>query len=193
MITEREKNKIKNYFLITQGLDIKEVTEFHGYLLLKPYGALNFKDKIYQDKTIKQELIINSKDISDLSPLLGLTNLIKLDLWNSFITDISSLSSLTNLKTLSLGLNNFSDISSLSSLTNLIDLYLWDNKITNISPLSNLHNLEILYLHGNNISDISALASISNLKVLNIRNNFLLKKSQIDQLKLKLPCCDIRF
>ncbi len=58
MLSQKEKNKIKNYFLITQGLNITEITEFYGYLLLKPFGVIWFKDEIYQDKIITQKLYL---------------------------------------------------------------------------------------------------------------------------------------
>ena len=87
------------------------------------------------------ETEINSNDISNLSPLSGLTNL----------------------TTLNLNRNNVSDISPLASLTNLTWLVLWDNSASDLSPLSRLTNLAGLDLNGNGVSDISALASLTNL------------------------------
>jgi len=58
-----------------------------------------------------------------------------LDLSSCNISDISPLGGLTNLLFLSLNSCNISDISPLTSLTNLADLSLWFNQISDISPL----------------------------------------------------------
>jgi Leucine-rich repeat (LRR) protein len=122
MVTEQKKNKIKNYFLVTQGLDITEIEEFHGYLLLKPYGVIKFYDRIYQNKKIEQYINVFNRGISDISPLSKLINIKELYFW----------------------LNNISDISSLSDLLNLQELDLQNNKITDISPLFELKKLTYL-------------------------------------------------
>ncbi len=170
MLTEQEKNKIKNYFLVTQGLDIQEVTEFHGYLLLKPYGVIWFKDKIYQDKTISQTL----------------------DLFNNKIHDISALAGLSKLENLSLSYNKISDISALAGIKKLKQLYLSSNSITDITALAGLTNLEHLYLPKNNISDISSLADLQNIKILIVENNPL-KNSQVEELRKQFPHCKVYF
>ncbi len=56
---------------------------------------------------------INSNSISDLAPLVGLTQLAVLDLNRNAISDISALSGLTNLVVLRLGGNVITDISPL--------------------------------------------------------------------------------
>ena len=101
--------------------------------------------------------------ISDISPLSGLTNLRTLVLDSNQISDISPLSGLTNLRSLSVGSNQISDISPLSKLNNLIDLGLSDNNISDIRPLSELNPLQTLALANNKISDISALRGLTNL------------------------------
>ena len=78
---------------------------------------------------------LNSNEITDLSPLSGLTGLTYLDLYGNSFADISVLSSLTNLTGLGLGGNGLSDISILSSLTNLTLLYLDGNNLSDLSPL----------------------------------------------------------
>ncbi len=52
-------------------------------------------------------------NISDISPLAGLTQLGVLGLWNNNISDISALAGLINLLFLDLSSNNISDISPL--------------------------------------------------------------------------------
>ena len=113
---------------------------------------------------------INSNEISDLSPLSGMTNLKELDLSTNNITDriILPLSNLTNLISLDLSTNNITDISPLAGLTNLKELNLFRNNISDISILFGLTNLTVLNLGDNNISDISPLAGMTNLTFLDL-------------------------
>ena len=127
--------------------------------------------------------LVNSNDISNLSPLSNLTNLTVLDLTSNSISSISALSNLTSLTALHLGDNSISDISVLSRLTNLERLNLWDNSISDISSLSNLTNLTYLSLSGNrNISDISSLSNLTNLEILYLWGNSISSISALSRL-----------
>ena len=106
---------------------------------------------------------INSSSVSDLSPVVGLTNLTMLWLEDTSISDISPVTGLTNLTGLWLGGNNISDISPVARLTNLTGLSLWGNNITDISALTGLTNLTRLELGGNHIAIISSVADLTNL------------------------------
>ena len=101
--------------------------------------------------------------ISDISPLVGLTQLKYLDLGFNSISDISPLAGLTNLMELDLVRNPIMDISPLMGLTNLTDLSFSGNAITDISVLAGLTNLEELKIWKSSISDISSLAELTNL------------------------------
>ncbi len=74
-------------------------------------------------------LICIGCNLSDISALSGLKNLIELDLSTNQLTDISPLSRLMNLKSLDLSFNQLSNISALSGLRNLLRLDLRENKI----------------------------------------------------------------
>ena len=106
---------------------------------------------------------INSNDISNLSPLSGLTNLTWLILNRNSVSDISALSGLTNLTWLHLWDNSVSDLSPLSGLTNLTGLDLNGNGVSDISALSGLTNLTWLVLMVNSVSDISPLVANTGL------------------------------
>ena len=68
----------------------------------EPYGGLKVLEKIKKVKDSgAQEIILKYSNISDISPLAGLTNLKMLRLNN--ISDLSPLAGLTNLKQLWLG------------------------------------------------------------------------------------------
>ena len=166
-MNNKEKQKIKNYFLITQGLDIQEVIEFHKFLLLPPHGTIE-KDKPYQDQEISTWLNLISYQIKDISPLQNLTNLDYLELSCNKIKDITTLQNLTNLTCLNLNDTNSKDITPLQNLLKLTELNLRNNYIEDISPLQNLTKLIHL--------------TISNNKI---------PKSQIEDLKKALPNCEI--
>ncbi len=102
----------------------------------------------------------NSNSFTDLTPLVGLTNLKELNLNRASITDLSGLEGLTSLTWLDLTLTNITDISALAGLTNLTELYLGGNAITDVSPLSDLTNLTTLYLWDNPVEDTSPLCRL---------------------------------
>ena len=116
----------------------------------------------------------------------------KLQLGSNEITDVSPLEGLTNLERLNLGYNQITDISSLKGLTKLEKLGLWDNEITDVSPLAGLTNLEELALHGNQITDVSPLAGLTKLHTLILWDNPI-PEDQKSMLKKALPKCDISF
>jgi len=117
-------------------------------------------------------LKLSRNQISDLTPLSGLTSLTVLFLYdNKRISDLTPLSKLTNLTNLSLYDNRISDLSPLSNLTNLARLNLNDNKISDLSSLKNLVNLTELGLRYNQVSDLKPLSGLTNLKKLSLGNN----------------------
>ena len=131
-----------------------------------------------------QELNLTWNDISDISPLAGLTNLKTLYLnpdqgYFKFHIDLSPLAGLTNLETLWIPNYIISDLSPLSSLTKLTNLRLSSEDgyskghglINDLTPIAGLVNLEKLDLRGNQISDITPLGQMRNLKELWLRCN----------------------
>jgi len=80
--------------------------------------------------------------LSDVLPILRLTQLTELDLSGNEITDVSLLSNFTQLRKLDLKDNEISDISPLSNLSQLTELDLYGNNIIDITPLSNLTELK---------------------------------------------------
>ena len=115
---------------------------------------------------------VNSNNISDLSPLSGLTRLTELNLFRNTIAGISPLSNLTELRVLDLSGNSYiSDLSPLSGLTRMRTLHLYTNDISDLSPLSGLTDLRWLDVSNNLIWDISPLSSLTELRGLALNNN----------------------
>lgn len=133
---------------------------------------------------------INSNSISDLTPLVRLTQLAVLDLNRNAISDISALSGLTNLVVLRLGGNVISDISALSGLTNLVVLRLWDNNISDISPLVANRGLgtgEEISVSENPLNDTSINVHIPALQDRGVEVHFSNLKSVLADYLLALP------
>jgi len=79
-----------------------------------------------------EKLSLYSNEITDVTPLAGLTKLEVLSLgWNYQLTDITPLAKLTQLKRLVVfgGGNQIADLTPLAGLTNLTELVLGDNPI----------------------------------------------------------------
>ena len=111
--------------------------------------------------------------VSDLSPIAGLTGLRLLFLHNNPISDISLLKGLKNLDYLVLNGTLVSDLSPVRSLMNLTQLVLDDTLVTDLSLVAGLINLEwIAFSDGEGkISDISPLAGLINLRRINTWGN----------------------
>ena len=93
-----------------------------------------------------EEVVSCGGYVSDLTPLVELLNLKRLDLRGNDISDISSLASLTKLEWLDLSSNDISDISPLAGLTSLTFLRINNNEISDFSPLDGLHeNITLIW------------------------------------------------
>lgn len=113
-------------------------------------------------------------------------------LFSNRISDIFPISKIKTLRHLNLIDNNLRFIEGIEQLTNLQELYLGDNLITNVNALSNMSNLKMLGLKNNYIKDISSLISLTGLVQLNLSGNPL-EKSEVDNLRGKLPGCKVIF
>ena len=107
--------------------------------------------------------LYNTYNLSDLSPLAGLTQLNHLELTSRFISDLSPLAGLTQLNHLELSDTSVSDLSPLAGLTQLENLELSNAPISDISPLKGLTQLNYLQLSGASVSDISPLEGLNRL------------------------------
>ncbi|MBP3917513.1 leucine-rich repeat domain-containing protein, partial [Clostridium sp.] len=118
-------------------------------------------------------LYLDNNQISDITPLKDMTNLDWLSLYNNQISDITPLKDMTNLETLYLENNQISDITPLKDMTNLIRLSLYNNQISDITPLKNLINLGKLYLRNNKIKNIDAIREMTWITGINVNDNLI--------------------
>ncbi len=116
-------------------------------------------------------LVLNEKDIKDLTPIGDLEHLQWLHLYGNRIEDIAPLKRLVRLKDLVLDNNQITDVSPLRDLVTLQELYVGRNKVTNVEAIGALKKLYILNLSNNQIQDVNALSGLSALMVLDLKNN----------------------
>ena len=112
------------------------------------------------------------EQISDVTPLAGLTKLRELLLYGNPISDVTPLAGLTALVHLSLSDTNVSDLRPLAGLTALHHLGLRNTPLAgNIQPLANLKGLRSLILDNTGLTDIKPLAGLTALWQLSLANN----------------------
>ena len=97
-------------------------------------------------------LLLSDNQITAVSPLAELKNLIRLELRRNAIRDVAPLAGLKNLRILSLDSNQITDIGPLANLTLLGNLSLRDNEISDLASLVGLKNLESVTVRGNALS-----------------------------------------
>jgi Leucine-rich repeat (LRR) protein len=117
------------------------------------------------------QLNVGANHITDFSPLAGLTNLTSLDVFamKSNSADLARIATLTKLQVLNLTLDSsVADISPLLSLTQLFALELESPTVTNLTPLGQLTSINSLYLGTVQVSDIGPLGNLTNLVVLTV-------------------------
>ena len=131
---------------------------------------LDAPDKGIQDLTGLQfatnvtSLQLRDNKISDLSPIAGLINLVRLYFSrNRNIYDLSPLKNLTNLEHITFFETKVSDISPFAGLINLRSIHAWGHNISDLSPLANLTKLESINFCGGNISDFTPLVGLPSL------------------------------
>lgn len=150
------------------------------------------EDEPWEDRRKEiSELILSGTQVSDLSPLSGLTALAGLSLFGTQVLDLSPLSGLATLTGLDLGGTQVWDLSPLSGLAALQLLDLRGTQVSTLFPLSGLRALKWLFLNRTQVSVVSDLAGLKSLKYVNLRET---KVSKEDVLKLKeaLPNCEVK-
>ena len=113
-------------------------------------------------------LFLHHNPISDLSPVRGLMNLTDLMLYDTLVSDISPVRGLTNLTKLHFHGTEVTDLSPISGLINLKDLAFSDPDLSDISPVAGLINLETIFSWNHSISDLSALSGLTKLRTIDL-------------------------
>ena len=120
-------------------------------------------------------------DVDDLSPLSGLTKLVRLNLGGAnnlligprdLISDISVIANLTGLEDFRCWNCNVTDLTPLSGLSRLKVLFLASNdRLRDLAPLSGLTGLVELSVYWSDVRELAPLSNLVNLETLRVSYN----------------------
>lgn len=130
-------------------------------------------------------LSLGANPCQNLTPLSGLVNLQELYLEGCGASDISALAPLVNLIWVNLRDNGITDISAVSAWTSVRDLYLENNSITDLSPLASCERLRNVHLQNNQFTDISVFTTLNWLYYLDVRGNPVADLTPVKQMDLE--------
>ncbi|BDR54195.1 hypothetical protein KIMH_03060 [Bombiscardovia apis] len=137
----------------------------------------------WNNLTKLQKLYLDYNQITDFSPVTGLSSLTYLTVFYNRIVTTSDLN-FPNLTYLNLGSNKLSTIAQISwgNLTKLQELALLNNQITDISSIdwSKLTELQKLHMSFNQITDLSPVTGLSSLTYLNASYNQIVTTSDLN-------------
>jgi Protein of unknown function (DUF3616) len=130
---------------------------------------------------VKSGLTCNSdrtyNSVTDLSPLLGMTNLTWLQIASTPAASLPDVSALTKLERLDVYATDITDLSPLSSLGALKSLTVRYTDISDVSPLAGLAGLTTLNMSNNQIRNLVRFAP--NLTFLNLSYNMIVDVSPL--------------
>ena len=143
----------------------------NGDLFIKLLGHIPQEANLGAELKSVTWLDLDGNQISDVTPLKGLTHLTTLDLKNNQISDFTPLKDLTQLTSLNLDQNQISVFTPLKDLTQLYHLHLGGNQISDVTPLKDLTHLDTLSLGNNQLTDVKGLGKLTQLKKLYLNHN----------------------
>lgn len=133
------------------------------------------------------DLLLADNDIVDLSPVAGLTGLVRLDFDLNHVIDLTPVTGLTALEHLAFWDNGpqhyadfedpsscrdgVADLTPLTGLVNLRELYMSCNNISSIEPLAGISGLTRLYMISNLVEDLSPISDKAQIQVLRASDN----------------------
>ena len=109
-------------------------------------------------------LSLSSTQVSDLTPLQGLTSLVSLSLSGTQVNDLTPLQGLTSLVSLNLHRTQVSDLTPLQGLTSLASLNLYRTQVSDLKPLASLTDLQTLDISRTQVSDLSVLVPLGDFR-----------------------------
>jgi hypothetical protein len=160
----------------------------------QPVGQALFEAALqFEQPALRTRVLVNAitldlsgTQVSDLTPLAGLTGLQTLDLCGTEVSDLTPLAGLTGLQTLDLSGTEVSDLTPLAGLTGLQKLDLRHTQVSDLTPLAGLTGLQKLDLRGTQVSDLTPLAGLTGLQRLYLFGTQV-SEEQVAELKRRLP------
>ena len=113
-------------------------------------------------------LILDVRNIKDLSPIGSCTRLKRLKLIGEDYENLDFLNDLNSLEWVEIGGDGVKDIEPLRQKNTIEILWLYINTLEDISALSGMKNIYGLTIHSNELSDCTPLSSCTGLKILSL-------------------------
>ena len=138
------------------------------YLTNLAFDAPEFSDlsELKDLHNLQRLEIAQAVNVSDLTPLQGLTNLKELVLGSAGIRDLTPIQGLHNITVLSLGGTQVSDLAPIRNFHRLRNLSIGGPRVTDLAPISTLSSLEELSIVGQQVPGLVALRTLTSLKKL---------------------------
>ena len=140
-----------------------------------------------ESNTLLCELRLYSNEITQISGVAGLKNLVQLSLQMNSIKNLGrGLKGLAKLEVLRLDMNSITEVDgsiNLEGCNSLVNLNLANNAVESVQNLFCLHKLEKLDLSYNRLSNIVSLANCSSITELNLNGNNLSGLFEVPALK----------
>ena len=112
------------------------------------------------------QLYIGRGNVTDLTPIKGLTQLEGLRVSMNPLSDIGPLAAMLHMDRLDLGRTQVRDLTPLKKMTKMTELMLDDTPVEDLAPLAGLTSLERLSIKRTRVSDLSPLKALRKLKFL---------------------------
>ena len=139
-----------------------------------------------------KELVINSTSITDISPIISLVTIEKLDISKNPISQVNTISELKHIKELMIRNTSVDDLEPISLISGLLKLDMGGTKIKSLKYITHLTKLEELYINNTRIKSIKPLVQLSNLNYLQCYNT-LIKPSKINEYKRQKANVEVVF
>jgi internalin A len=149
------------------ALTIADLRKVRSVDLTRGGGKVESLDPcIFPLLTSVRHLYLGGGNVTDLSPIKGLTKLEGLRISMNPVADISPLAGMVQMDRLDLGRTQIRDLTPLKGMTKMTELMLDDTPVEDVSPLAGLTKLERLSIKRTRVTDVSPLRSLTKLKFL---------------------------
>jgi Leucine-rich repeat (LRR) protein len=166
-----EELLVEDYLRVTfLGCSNRGIIDITGIENFTNLIELNLETNEISDASL-EKLYLSGNQISDITPVAGLTKMKELHFAANQVEDIGPLAELVQLELLVFDNNQVNDLSPLKGLTRLLWLDFPNNPSGDLSSIANLRSLEYLDASENYISDISMLKNLKELDHLYLQNN----------------------
>lgn len=181
-----ETDVVINYNTVTNN-------ELENLKKLKNLESLNIGTSFLDNNSIeilgelsslKELSISGNTDVTDITPLYALGNLVYLDISNTKVNDISSIDRLTLLESLDISDTEIKSLNSIKNLEKLNTLKMNKLKLLDVSTISLPKGLETLECNSNGLNSLEFIASAKSMLNLEAANNNITDLTDINRYKL---------